>query len=91
MHEPMSPLSLSSARRRIPFAYITNVRTFLVCWLFTLPNVLFGYAGWGTVPAMAFIGYVLMGLEASPSSRRPHCSTCGHSLWYPYILRPGAE
>jgi len=47
----------------LPFAYAIHVRRALIFYLFSLPFALVGDFGWVTVPALAAIAYVFMGIE----------------------------
>lgn len=48
---------------RIPFAYISHLRTSVLLYLTALPFFLVNALGWVTVPSVTFIAYVIIGLE----------------------------
>ena len=47
----------------MPFAYVVHLRRALILYCLTLPFALTARYGWGTVPAVLLISYVLFGVE----------------------------
>jgi putative membrane protein len=47
----------------MPFAYIVQLRFFLVIWLLALPFALVGKVHWGAIPVCMAIHFALVGLE----------------------------
>ena len=50
-------------KTKMPFAYIVQLRAFLVLWLGALPFACLDALGWGTIPVTVAIFYALCGLE----------------------------
>jgi len=47
----------------LPFAYMVHLRRALIVYLITLPMALVGDFGWGTIPAILCMSYILLGVE----------------------------
>lgn len=47
----------------IPFAYVNQLKVFMLLYFLTLPFALAANFGWGTVVAVVFIAYALVGIE----------------------------
>lgn len=47
----------------MPFAYVNQLKVFMLIYFLTLPIALIPALGWTTVPAMMFIAYTLIGIE----------------------------
>lgn len=47
----------------MPFAYMVHLRRALILYLASVPLALVRDFGWGTVPAVLFISYVMLGIE----------------------------
>ena len=50
---------------RLPIAYVSHLRTFLMGYILSLPFVYEGYWGWGTIPAVAAVAFALLGIEGA--------------------------
>ncbi|HJZ57253.1 MAG TPA: bestrophin family ion channel [Gemmataceae bacterium] len=50
-------------RTPIPFAYAVHIKQLLMIYLITLPVILVGELGWVAIPAVAAIGFGLLGIE----------------------------
>lgn len=50
---------------KLPMVYVVHLRTFLVGYLLTMPFVFASQWRWGTIPAVAIVSFVLLGIEGS--------------------------
>jgi predicted membrane chloride channel (bestrophin family) len=49
----------------LPIVYVSHLRTFLLGYLLFMPMVYISHWQWGTIPAMAFVSYALLGVEGA--------------------------
>jgi ion channel-forming bestrophin family protein len=49
----------------LPLVYVTHLRTFLLCFLFSIPYVWQASLGYGTIPFVVIIAYAMLGLEGA--------------------------
>ena len=52
----------------IPVSYTRHTGRFLLVWLSVLPYALWRPLQWGTIPAIAFIGLLLLGVNLTENS-----------------------
>lgn len=50
-------------KTKLPFAYVSHLRTYLLLWLALLPFALVHHNGWFSVPLCFIVAYALFGME----------------------------